>query len=125
VASTGAAGAGNRSGGRPRVDGLWEEVFSQENLMQALKRVEQNKGAPGVDGMTTAELRLWLRGSWPAIRLTLDEGTYRPRPDQAENLGGARPGRRTWGKHRQGGFFDPFGHLWVVGDRSPLSRLRR
>jgi len=25
-----------------------------------------------------------------------------------------------WGKHRQGGFDDPFGHLWLVGDRSPL-----
>jgi PhnB protein len=27
-----------------------------------------------------------------------------------------------WGTHRQGGFFDPFGHLWLVGDRSPLRR---
>jgi PhnB protein len=26
-----------------------------------------------------------------------------------------------WGVHRQGGFIDPFGHLWLVGDRSPLS----
>jgi len=26
-----------------------------------------------------------------------------------------------WGTHRQGGFLDPFGHLWLVGDRSPLS----
>jgi len=26
-----------------------------------------------------------------------------------------------WGTHRQGGFIDPFGHLWFVGDRSPLS----
>lgn len=25
-----------------------------------------------------------------------------------------------WGKHRQGGFVDPFGHIWLVGDRSPL-----
>ena len=25
-----------------------------------------------------------------------------------------------WGIHRQGGFVDPFGHLWLVGDRSPL-----
>jgi uncharacterized glyoxalase superfamily protein PhnB len=25
-----------------------------------------------------------------------------------------------WGRHRQGGFIDPFGHLWLVGDRSPL-----
>lgn len=25
-----------------------------------------------------------------------------------------------WGVHRQGGFRDPFGHVWSVGDRSPL-----
>jgi PhnB protein len=39
---------------------------------------------------------------------------------------GATPGspvvdRQTpWGTHRQGGFHDPFGHNWSVGDRSPL-----
>lgn len=27
---------------------------------------------------------------------------------------------RPWGTHRQGGFIDPFGHRWSVGDRSPL-----
>jgi len=27
----------------------------------------------------------------------------------------------AWGKHRQGGFIDPFGHNWLVGDRSPLN----
>ncbi len=26
-----------------------------------------------------------------------------------------------WGSHRQGGFVDPFGHIWFVGDKSPLS----
>lgn len=26
-----------------------------------------------------------------------------------------------WGVHRQGGFIDPFGHIWLVGDRSPLT----
>lgn len=25
-----------------------------------------------------------------------------------------------WGIHRQGGFVDPFGHIWLVGDKSPL-----
>jgi PhnB protein len=25
-----------------------------------------------------------------------------------------------WGIHRQGGFTDPFGHVWTVGDKSPL-----
>jgi PhnB protein len=28
-----------------------------------------------------------------------------------------------WGTHRQGAFFDPFGHLWLVGDTSPLQRF--
>jgi len=28
-----------------------------------------------------------------------------------------------WGTHRQGAFFDPFGHLWLVGDKSPLRRF--
>jgi PhnB protein len=27
-----------------------------------------------------------------------------------------------WGTHRQGGFTDPFGHRWLVGDHSPLKR---
>ena len=27
-----------------------------------------------------------------------------------------------WGPHRQGGFVDPYGHLWLVGDRTPLRR---
>jgi PhnB protein len=27
-----------------------------------------------------------------------------------------------WGPHRQGTFVDPFGHLWFVGDRSPLGK---
>jgi predicted GNAT family N-acyltransferase/uncharacterized glyoxalase superfamily protein PhnB len=37
--------------------------------------------------------------------------------------GGVDPVRgheAPWGVHRQGGFVDPFGHLWLVGDRSPL-----
>lgn len=27
------------------------------------------------------------------------------------------------GVHRQGGFTDPFGHRWLVGDKSPLQTL--
>jgi PhnB protein len=32
-----------------------------------------------------------------------------------------RDHQMPWGPHRQGGFFDPFGHRWLVGDRSPLT----
>lgn len=28
-----------------------------------------------------------------------------------------------WGTHRQGGFTDPSGHIWLVGDRSPLKHF--
>ena len=28
----------------------------------------------------------------------------------------------SWGPHRQGGFLDPYGHRWSVGDTSPLNR---
>jgi PhnB protein len=33
--------------------------------------------------------------------------------------------RVPWGTHRQGGFTDPFGHTWSVGDKSPLGRFPR
>ena len=29
----------------------------------------------------------------------------------------------SWGTHRQGGFTDPFGHVWHVGDKSPLNHF--
>jgi PhnB protein len=36
-----------------------------------------------------------------------------------------RDHQAPWGSHRQGSFTDPFGHIWLVGDRSPLSRYLR
>jgi uncharacterized glyoxalase superfamily protein PhnB len=29
--------------------------------------------------------------------------------------------QRSWGTHRQGGFTDPWGHSWLVGDKSPIA----
>jgi group II intron reverse transcriptase/maturase len=55
-------------------------MLSKENLLAALNRVEANRGAPGVDGMTTAQLRPWVAVHWPAVRAELDAGTYRPAP---------------------------------------------
>jgi PhnB protein len=39
----------------------------------------------------------------------------------ADGIDEVRDHRMPWGTHRQGGFVDPFGHKWLVGDRSPLS----
>ena len=38
------------------------------------------------------------------------------------SLDRVRNHQMPWGTHRQGSFVDPFGHKWLVGDRSPLSR---
>ena len=64
----------------PARSGLWEEVFSRENLARALRRVEQNAGAAGIDGMGTEELRPWLKEHWPQVRSQLDAGSFRPQP---------------------------------------------
>ena len=54
--------------------------MARGNLAEALRRVEQNAGAPGIDGMSTKELRPWLRDHWPEVRSELDAGAYRPQP---------------------------------------------
>ena len=59
---------------------LWERMLAPENLSRALRRVKANRGAPGVDGMTTEDLGPWLRQHWASIREALDAGTYRPCP---------------------------------------------
>jgi RNA-directed DNA polymerase len=43
---------------------LWGQVWERENLFTALKRVERNAGAPGIDGMTVKDLRPYLKEHW-------------------------------------------------------------
>ena len=57
-----------------------EEVCERENLKAALRRVKDNKGSPGVDGMTVNELPDYLKQHWPTIREQLLNGTYKPQP---------------------------------------------
>jgi len=59
---------------------LMEEVCERENLVQAWKRVQSNKGSPGVDGRTIDESWDDLHEHWPAIRKQLLRGTYKPQP---------------------------------------------
>jgi RNA-directed DNA polymerase len=59
---------------------LMERVVARDNVVAALKRVQKNKGSPGIDGMTVEALRDHLRETWPVLREQLLAGTYRPRP---------------------------------------------
>ena len=42
--------------------------------------MRQNKGAPGIDGMTVDELPEYLKHHWLEIRAQLESGRYRPQP---------------------------------------------
>jgi len=59
---------------------LMEEVCERTNAERALKRVRENKGSPGVDGMTVDQLGEHLKKHWPEIRGQLLAGTYKPQP---------------------------------------------
>ncbi len=75
------AGVAPTSEGTPRdPDALLERVLSAGNLADALRRVEKNKGAPGVDGVHVEDLRKHLEAVGTATREELLAGTYRPKP---------------------------------------------
>jgi RNA-directed DNA polymerase len=74
-------------------EGMWEQIFSRDNLMTALKRVQSNGGAPGVDGMTVDELPDHLRAHWPSIREKLEAGRYEPSPAKRVEI--PKPGKGT------------------------------
>jgi RNA-directed DNA polymerase len=59
---------------------LMERVVEPQNVKEALRRVQANRGAPGVDGMTVRQLRGYLKKHWPTIRAQLLTGTYQPQP---------------------------------------------
>ena len=72
-----------RSGDERR---LMEAVLERANAMAALKRVRQNRGSPGIDGMTVEELPNYLAANWAAIRAHLLAGSYQPQPVRRQDI---------------------------------------
>ncbi|HEY8347364.1 MAG TPA: group II intron reverse transcriptase/maturase [Symbiobacteriaceae bacterium] len=74
-----------------------ERVVSRENMLAALKRVERNGGAPGIDGIPTERLRDQIRAEWNRIREELLQGTYRPKPVRQVEIPKPSGGKRMLG----------------------------
>ena len=74
-----------------------EAVVARENMVKALYRVERNKGASGVDNMTTGELRSYLKVEWPRIKEELLAGRYKPQPVRRVEIPKAGGGMRALG----------------------------
>lgn len=71
--------------------------------------------SPGAAGVTSTRVEVFAD----------DPGRFIDRAVAGGAVAGASPVDHSvpWGTHRQGGFTDPFGHRWSVGDRSPLRRF--
>src|ERR1035441_1773781 len=76
---------------------LMEEVVERENLIKALKRVQANKGSPGVDGMTVDELPEYLKRHWTVTREQLMSRTYKPQPVRRHEIEKQGGGMRKLG----------------------------
>lgn len=65
---------------------LMDKVVEKGNMTRAYKRVVANKGAPGIDKMTTGELADHLKEVWPQVKEELLFGDYRPSPVRAVDI---------------------------------------
>jgi len=77
---------------------LMDWVVSRQNMTVAYKSLSRKKdSAPGVDGMTVAELPDYLKANWSKIRAELLNGTYQPTA-----IRGAEIRKQTGGKRQLG-----------------------
>src|ERR687892_434172 len=70
--------ATRENSGAEAAEQLLEAVVERKNMWLALKQVERNRGAAGVDNMRVAQLRDYLREHWPRIKEDLLTGSYQP-----------------------------------------------
>lgn len=59
---------------------LLEEILSEENIELAIQKVKSNKGASGIDGITTKELRDYLDEHLEEIKEKIRKRKYKPMP---------------------------------------------
>ena len=65
--------------------------------MLAYQRVVENKGAAGVDNLSVAELKPWLKKNWRSVRQALIDGNYQPRAIRRMDIPKPDSGVRTSG----------------------------
>jgi uncharacterized glyoxalase superfamily protein PhnB len=68
--------------------------------------------SPSRAGLTSTRIELFVEDPDAVVARALAAGATPGAPVEEHH--------RPWGMHRQGGFTDPFGHVWSVGDTSPL-----
>lgn len=57
-----------------------DRILAMRNLWEAMKKVQANKGSPGVDGMKTEELKEYFFENPGKLTAMIRQGEYRPLP---------------------------------------------
>ena len=57
-----------------------KSVLDDCNMKRAIAKVKSNKGAPGIDGVTTEEIAEVMQKQWPRIKQAILDGKYCPSP---------------------------------------------
>ena len=55
-----------------------ERICQLENLNRAYQLVKSNRGSPGIDGMSVADLAAWLKSHKEELIAGVLDGSYRP-----------------------------------------------
>ena len=76
---------------------MLEEILDIRNVEKALKQVTANKGAGGIDGMQTDELREYLNTNWQTLRTSILEGRYKPQAVRKVEIPKPQDGMRMLG----------------------------
>lgn len=82
---------------KPEASRRMEAVVEGSNMLCAYERVVANEGAPGVDRLTVAELKPWLKAHWAKVRQALLAGEYMPAAVRKVDIPKPQGGVRTLG----------------------------
>lgn len=75
--------------------------------------VKNSFSTPNELGTTTARIEVFVDNPDEVLERAVQAGASGK---------GVKEYATIWGIHRQGGFTDPFGHVWHVGDKTPLQK---
>ncbi|MEJ7684621.1 MAG: hypothetical protein WKG06_43585 [Segetibacter sp.] len=76
---------------------MLEEILDIRNVQKAFRQVTANKGAGGIDGMQTDELRDYLNANWQTLRTDILKGNYKPQAVRKVEIPKPQGGTRMLG----------------------------
>jgi PhnB protein len=104
--------------------GLWDlggvaglEISGAPFFLHEVNPKNPKETSPGQAGVTSTRIEVFVDDPDGFIERAVAAGATARSPIEDHDM--------PWGTHRQGGFTDPYGHNWSVGDRSPLRAFPR